>query len=468
MANLFCVYGRPDNLLTDDGKEFLNTALAAVNKRWGIHHHSTGGYQSHALPVERYHRFLNSAMTTLSVQFGDDWPSYLPATTFAYNSSTNDATGYSPYELVMAKGSPALLQHIDLRPRPVMSPPLGSSVVDFYKAAGDRIGAAYAHVRDQQQKILTQRNEAIMAKRGMRQRKMVTYELGDNVLYWEPRQATKAMMAADAEDGWTARPPAKWTYNWSGPHQIIDKVPEASGFRYTFYHEKRRTTVETHCNKLIIFEPWSTGIMSTSVGIDARRDYRAGEWAAVGEMVIVPMAAPEPFGIGRIATSSDNGDLTLHWYGNATNSPFQPYRPGWISEDGSRYYADQATDSTHEPYTSEVDEIGVHQSDVVLHSFTLTVGGRITTRMLSELSENPFVEWTKSPATLAAADLAWDAAIKAGTEGPGRDTADDGDTAIYVMCEAHNEPVMIRGPLSKESRFDLEDETTECCRDPAV
>jgi hypothetical protein len=88
--------------------------------------------------------------------------------------------------------------------------------------------------------------------------------------------------------------------------------------------------------------------------------------------------------------------------------------------------------------------------------------------MLSELSENPFVEWTRSPATLAAADLAWDAAIKAGTEGPGRDAAkvDDGDTTVYVMCEAHNEPVMIRGPLNEESQFDREDETTECCRDP--
>ena len=115
MANLFCVFGRPDKIITDDGSEFLNSALRAINKRWGIHHHSTGGYQPHGNPVERYHRFLNSAMTTLALSFGDDWPSYLPASTFAYNASTNDATGYSPYELIMARGSPVLLQHIDLQ-----------------------------------------------------------------------------------------------------------------------------------------------------------------------------------------------------------------------------------------------------------------------------------------------------------------------------------------------------------------
>ena len=52
MHNLFCVSGRPDTLLTDDGSEFLNSALRSLNKRWGIHHHSTGGYQPHSNPVE--------------------------------------------------------------------------------------------------------------------------------------------------------------------------------------------------------------------------------------------------------------------------------------------------------------------------------------------------------------------------------------------------------------------------------
>ena len=39
------------------------------------------------------------------------------------------------------------------------------------------------------------------------------------------------MEAADAEDSCKEVPPAKWTYNWSGPHKIIKRTPEASGFR---------------------------------------------------------------------------------------------------------------------------------------------------------------------------------------------------------------------------------------------
>ena len=56
----------------------------------------------------------------------------------------------------------------------------------------------------------------------------------------------------------------------------------------------------------------------------------------IGEMIVVPMMAPEPFAVGRIIESTDSGDLTLRWYGNATNSPFQPFRPGWIDEEGHR------------------------------------------------------------------------------------------------------------------------------------
>jgi hypothetical protein len=94
-------------------------------------------------------------MTTLALSLGDDWPSYLPAATFPYNAATNDATHYSPYELVMVRGAPVLLQHIDLHAVPTVGPDIGtSSPVDFYKNAGDRVMAAYSHVRDQHQRIL--------------------------------------------------------------------------------------------------------------------------------------------------------------------------------------------------------------------------------------------------------------------------------------------------------------------------
>ena len=440
MHNLFCVFGRPDTLLTDDGSEFLNSALRSLNKRWGIHHHSTGGYQPHSNPVERYHRYLNSAMTTLSMQFGDDWPSYLPAATFAYNASTNDATGYSPYELIMAKGSPVLLQHIDLHSIPAAGPKMGKSATEFYKDAGDRIMAAYTHVREQQQRISRLRNEAIMARRGTQQKKPTKFEVGDNVLYWEPRQSILAMEAADATGHWQETPPAKWTYNWSGPHQIIERTPDPTGFRYTFYHERRRATIVTHVNKLVVFEPWSVGIMSTSLGIDARRNYRAGEWAEPGQLIIVPMVAPEPFGVGRIINHSPEGDINVQWHANATNSPFHPYLPGWIDRLGGKYYEKEPRVATDKAYTSIDDGIDIHQCDVAIHSFQLTESYKIPPDVLRAVAANPLIWWTKTDAELSATEMAWDAARTAGTEAAhDRDQQDMNSSAAEIRDKGEND-----------------------------
>ena len=96
-THILCVHGRPDHIITDEGAEFVNSALRYLYKRWGIRPITTGGYQPQALPVERFHRFLNGAMTMLASKFGEDWASYLPAVTLAYNTSVTVSTGYSPF-----------------------------------------------------------------------------------------------------------------------------------------------------------------------------------------------------------------------------------------------------------------------------------------------------------------------------------------------------------------------------------
>ena len=284
-----------------------------------------------------------------------------------------------------------------------------------------------------------------MARKGVRQRKMVTYDIGDNVLFWEPRQSMTDMEAAAADAGWTEKPPAKWTYNWSGPHMIVSKDAEASGFRYGFYHEKRKQLVETHNNKLAVFEPWSEGILSTSIGIDAKRNYQAGEWAPTGELVLVPMTAPEPFGIGRVKHQSEDGDLVIHWYGNTSNSPFANYMPAWREGSNTIYYAKRPDDPSHEPYTSNHDELSIHQCDIVIHSFVLTENNTLTARMLIAIAENPLVWWTKDRVEIEATTAAWDAAKRARMEKTHADMAESTQQhrGAYVRCTTHDLPIRI-------------------------
>ena len=95
--------GKPVRIISDAGGEFINLGLKAIYKRWGIQAHDTGGLQSQALPVERFHRWLNSEMTNLRKHFGSDWPHYLQAVVYSYNTSWNATTGFSPSFLVQGR-----------------------------------------------------------------------------------------------------------------------------------------------------------------------------------------------------------------------------------------------------------------------------------------------------------------------------------------------------------------------------
>ena len=116
----------------------------------------------------------------LAAKFGANWPKYLPAATFAYNASTNDATGYSPHELVHAGQKPTLLQTIDELDE--NNDPTHSET-EHHLAAGKRLKVAYEIVRVTQEKMAAKNREHILKKRGQMQKKPVTHEVGDHVLY---------------------------------------------------------------------------------------------------------------------------------------------------------------------------------------------------------------------------------------------------------------------------------------------
>ena len=106
--HLITEHGTPRKILTDQGKEFVNEAVELLCKKWGISKVVTGGYNPQANGAcERYHRWLNAAMTQLYDRKSPDWDQYLPAVSFAYRVSVNDSTGHSPFFL--NKGREAVL-----------------------------------------------------------------------------------------------------------------------------------------------------------------------------------------------------------------------------------------------------------------------------------------------------------------------------------------------------------------------
>jgi hypothetical protein len=63
----------------------------------------TTGWQPQANPVERVHRWLNHALTTLRPKFGGEWNNYVDAAVFSYNTSVHDTTGYAPFKFLYGR-----------------------------------------------------------------------------------------------------------------------------------------------------------------------------------------------------------------------------------------------------------------------------------------------------------------------------------------------------------------------------
>ena len=378
--HVFCMFGKPKEVISDNGSEFMNNVVKHMLDKWDVRYHFTGGYQPQACPVERYHRFMNSTMTMLCNKYGSNWPDYLPIACFVYNSSTCESTGFTPYELVFCAREPTLLHELDLQKAAsnlgLANPPSeadnSGTAQAFRQESFNRLHEMYIEVRKTCEKMYARNKAYTIANEGPVQRKRIRYEVNDQVLMWEPKHAQNMQTPEQMLlQGNSTKRPGKWNEKWSGPHTIV-RINEKSSSPYTIFHTEKCVDIQTHANRLCPFQPWSDGITSTSWKMDVRRRYRTGEWVEEGSLVLVPLEEPYPFGIALMLSCEPNGDMVLQWLGNKKNSLHGTFSKGWIREDGSIYYENMAANVADIPYTLKREGITMNQRDVVMHNFELT------------------------------------------------------------------------------------------------
>ena len=98
---VFCRFGMPSVIHSDQGREFENKILQELCLLGGSHKTKTTPYhpESDGM-VERFNRTLLMMLAMFAGKNRDDWDDLLPAVMMAYRSSVHESTGFSPMYIV--------------------------------------------------------------------------------------------------------------------------------------------------------------------------------------------------------------------------------------------------------------------------------------------------------------------------------------------------------------------------------
>ena len=102
----FNVYGLPDQLHSDNGREFVNNLWKELFSEFKIQHTTTPPYNPSSNPVERFHRTIIAMLRTRGEGIQDNWDLWINASVFAYNTTVSRSTGVTPHYATVRLGVP--------------------------------------------------------------------------------------------------------------------------------------------------------------------------------------------------------------------------------------------------------------------------------------------------------------------------------------------------------------------------
>ena len=406
LNKVLCVHSCPHVLLSD--REFRIQVLKECCKKLGIskvestkEHPQTNGH------CERFHRYLNAALTIYSSKHKRDWDEYVDQILFAYRCSVNSTTGYSPFYLLYGR-------HPRLPLDSVFQKPNDHNATKETPDVASKLFRVYNEVRQRQERA------ALLNKRRRDENRYdVRYEPGDLVLFYESSSAPLPFRHVDTTAQRKHRHrfvPRKLQYKWSGPHRVVRRLPVSNHNNCYVIHHNRRGEVVANVTCLYPYTPYDDGCLpgpddavqtdvaeppTSSSGNESSTDNVV---YSKGDLVVVGLSDPDlPWAVAKILSRDSpdsSSEFTIQWYGNIYDNFLGIQRPGWIDGKGVAYYKDKPQHPSHQPYTNFTDASGDDGHTPIttknlLFKLRPAPNLKLDSTHLQKLHDNPAVLWSR-------------------------------------------------------------------------
>ena len=202
LLEVFSRLGVPNQMLSDNGTQFVAGVMKEVARLLGIKQFFTTPYHPMANGVcERFNGTLKQMLRRMCQERPSDWDRYLPALLFAYREVPHESLGFSPFELMYGRavrGPLTILKELWSKEIPEEDV---KSTYQYIIDLQDRLESTCRVARTELEKSSRRYKKHFDVKARER-----TFNCGDRALLLLPTSSNKLLL------------------QWRGPYKVVGKV----------------------------------------------------------------------------------------------------------------------------------------------------------------------------------------------------------------------------------------------------
>ena len=159
LMNLFCSFGPPGVLLSDQGKEFLNSTVQNLCKRFRIIKRTTSAYNPRCNGQgERTIQTLSKILIKHAEDNPTDWDKTLDITLMGYRTTVHSSTKFTPFRLMFGREFGAFANFVD-REEKDFGESVTNRLVEIKELFDNTHETALAHIGAAQEKQTKTQND---------------------------------------------------------------------------------------------------------------------------------------------------------------------------------------------------------------------------------------------------------------------------------------------------------------------